>query len=49
MGHTVISGLAYGVDQAAHRGALLAGGPTIAVLPGGVDRPYPSAHAQLLE
>ncbi|NHC22197.1 DNA-protecting protein DprA [Nocardioides sp. IC4_145] len=49
MGHTVISGLAYGVDQAAHRGALIAGGPTIAVLAGGVDRPYPAAHAQLLE
>lgn len=49
MGHTVVSGLAYGVDQAAHRGALVAGGPTIAVLPGGVDRPYPAAHAQLLE
>ena len=49
MGHTVISGLAYGVDQAAHRGALIAGGPTIAVLPGGAHRPYPAAHAQLLE
>lgn len=49
MGHTVISGAAFGVDQAAHRGALLAGGPTIAVMPGGVDRPYPAAHAQLLE
>ncbi|WP_370039114.1 DNA-processing protein DprA [Nocardioides sp.] len=49
MGHTVVSGLAYGVDQAAHRGALLAGGPTIAVMPCGVDRPYPAAHAQLLE
>jgi len=49
MGHTVISGLAYGVDQAAHRGALLAGGPTIAVMPCGADRPYPAAHAQLLE
>lgn len=45
----VVSGLAYGVDQAAHRGALLAGGPTIAVMPCGVDRPYPAAHAQLLE
>ena len=49
MGHTVVSGLAYGVDQAAHRGALLAGGPTIAVMPCGGDRPYPAAHAQLLE
>ena len=49
MGHTVLSGLAYGVDQAAHRGALLAGGQTIAVLPGGVDRPYPAAHAKLLD
>lgn len=49
MGHTVISGLAYGVDQAAHRGALIAGGPNIAVLPGGVDRPSPVGHAQLLE
>lgn len=49
MGHTVISGAAFGVDQAANRGALLAGGPTIAVMPGGVDRPYPTAHAQLLD
>jgi DNA processing protein len=49
MGHTIVSGLAYGVDQAAHRGALVAGCPTIAVMPGGVDRPYPAAHAQLLE
>lgn len=49
MGHKIISGLAYGVDQAAHRGALIAGGPTIAVPPGGVDRPYPVAHTQLLE
>lgn len=49
MGHTVISGLAYGVDEAAHRGALIAGAPTIAVMPGGVDRAYPAAHNQLLE
>lgn len=49
MSHTVVSGAAFGVDQAAHRGALLAGGPTIAVMPGGVDRPYPTAHAQLLD
>ena len=49
MGHTVVSGLVYGVDQAAHRGGLVAGGPTIAVMPCGVDRPYPAAHGQLLE
>ena len=48
-GRTVVSGLAYGVDQAAHRGALLAGGPTIAVMPCGADRPYPAAHSELLE
>ena len=49
MGQTIISGASYGVDQAAHRGALAAGGPTIAVLPCGADRAYPSAHAQLLD
>ncbi|MGE9809298.1 DNA-processing protein DprA [Janibacter sp. G1551] len=49
MGHPVVSGLAYGVDEAAHRGALMAKGTTIAVLPEGVDRPYPSANASLLD
>ena len=49
MGQTIISGAAYGIDQAAHRGALTAGGPTIAVLPSGADRAYPTAHAQLLD
>ncbi|MDO7869202.1 DNA-processing protein DprA [Nocardioides jiangxiensis] len=48
-GITVISGAAFGIDQAAHRGAVAGGGPTVAVLAGGVDRPYPVAHTRLLE
>ena len=44
----IISGAAYGVDAVAHRTALAAGGKTVAVLAGGVDRPYPSGHAELL-
>ena len=43
----VVSGLARGVDAAAHRGALAGGGRTVAVLPGGVDRITPAAHRQL--
>ena len=45
----MISGAAYGVDGAAHRGALTAGGPTIAVLGCGIDVPYPAGHSGLLD
>uniref|UniRef100_UPI001C127059 DNA-processing protein DprA n=1 Tax=Streptomyces brasiliscabiei TaxID=2736302 RepID=UPI001C127059 len=47
-GWVVVSGGAYGVDGAVHRGALGAGGATVAVLACGVDRPYPRGHAQLI-
>jgi len=46
-GLVVVSGLARGVDGESHRGALEAGGPTVAVLGCGVDRDYPAAHAEL--
>ena len=46
-GLVVISGLARGVDGQAHRGALDAGGQTVAVLGCGIDRDYPAAHAEL--
>src|SRR5947207_2925514 len=45
----VISGLALGIDAAAHRGALNAGGVTVAVMGTGVDLIYPSAHSVLAE
>jgi DNA processing protein len=45
----VVSGAAFGIDQAAHRGALAVKGPTVAVLACGVDRPYPAAHRMLLD
>lgn len=48
-GMTVVSGAAYGIDGAGHRGALAAEGPTVAVLGCGIDRPYPAGHATLLD
>jgi DNA processing protein len=46
-GWTVVSGGAYGIDAAAHRGALSTGSTTVAVLACGVDHPYPAGHADL--
>jgi DNA processing protein len=48
-GVIVISGLALGIDAAAHRGALAGGGITIAVMGTGVDVVYPAAHTKLAE
>ena len=49
LGFVVVSGLARGIDGAAHRGALEAGGASVAVLPGGLDEVTPRHHAELAE
>lgn len=48
-GAIVVSGMAKGVDGMAHRGALDAGGYTVAVLGNGLDRAYPAEHLSLME
>jgi DNA processing protein len=46
---TVVSGGAFGIDAAAHRGALAAQAPTVVVSAGGLDNPYPPGNARLYE
>lgn len=46
-GYTVVSGLAYGCDKFGHEGCLRAGGKTVAVMAGGLDKIYPAKHKEL--
>ncbi len=48
-GWTVVSGGAFGIDGAAHRGALAAGAATVAVLASGIDQPYPLGHRAMFD
>jgi len=48
-GWTVVSGGAFGIDAAAHTGALSADGVTAAVIAGGLDRPYPAGNVRLFD
>ncbi|MGN7187057.1 DNA-processing protein DprA [Microbacterium enclense] len=48
-GRTIVSGGAYGIDAAAHRGAMAPGGKTVVFLAGGADRPYPVGNSGLIE
>jgi DNA processing protein len=48
-GRPVVSGAAFGIDQAAHRGAVAVDGRTVAVLACGADRIYPEAHRRMIE
>lgn len=48
-GHTTVSGGAYGIDAAAHSGALSASGATICLQAGGLDRPYPAGNSRLFD
>lgn len=48
-GRVVVSGAAFGIDYAAHRGAVAGGGDTVAVLACGIDRAYPAAHRAMID